>query len=357
MQPRLYALFFLSLALRAQATPPPPPECVPAAPAVSAQALLAAMTGPGDFHGRDCASRDLVARGASVTPALAALLRSGDQNTVHYALATLTGLGPQAAGAVPVMLAQAESLLRKEPGSRGLALFRAFGAIGAAAAPAIPLLIAKSGEPDTAYAAQMALGELGKYDAATVVPHLARQLQRVDLDTVASALGKIGPPARAALPALKAYLKRAIAAEGKGAEAAMAAIASIDEPRNSVPFLLGYLSHPTMANEAIGQLSLLGASATAAIPALVTKLNASRGAPATVDRIVDALREMAPVSVAAQEQLLIEATQYRHQMAAVALSEVSPLPARFVPALKKVADGKPESYFFNKALANAQAGK
>jgi hypothetical protein len=361
MKPREHAMILLGLALAApcaaHAMPPPqPPPCVPASAKVSLQALAAVMAGQGEYSLRECASNDLVARGAAATPVVVALLGSGDVTTLHLALATIRGLGPQAAGALPVLLKRADAILAIDYGN-SVPLFDAIAAVGSVARPAIPMLIARSRQDAYAYGAQMALGKLGQYDAPIVVPHLVSQLKRVDLDTVAYALGEIGKPAKAALPALKAYLKRAIAADGKGAEAAMGAIARIDDPKNSVPFLLGYLEHPTMAPHAIDQLSLLGASAAAAVPALVRKLNASRGAPAMRDRIVGALRSMAPTSVAAQEQLLVEATQYRNEYAAVALSEVNPLPHRFVPALKKVADGKPASYFFNKALANAEAGK
>jgi len=137
-------------------------------------AARTALTDP-DFRVRAAAAAILlqfrVASPGEVLPAFIEGLTQGDDQTAFVALAGLTLLGPDAAPACPAM----RDAILKRPAimGGGFAIFQAIGA------PAVPMLIEILGR-----------GDFGGLDFG---------MKLVAIDT----LGKIGEPARAALPVLR----------------------------------------------------------------------------------------------------------------------------------------------------------
>jgi HEAT repeat protein len=145
----------------------------------------------------------------AVAPLLIEALQDKDPRLVQNAVETLVDLGPKA-------LKHMDKLL-KHPQLRFYAL-PLISRLGPDAAPAVPALVAAlKAEPNTEETeedeifrreAQFALAEIGPA-ATDAVPTLIASLdsKRDDIVTSASyALGKIGPDARAAVPALRQNL-------------------------------------------------------------------------------------------------------------------------------------------------------
>ncbi len=152
------------------ANPKPPP----AEDRDTPSAARVALTDP-DFRVRAAAAAILlqfrVASQGEVLPALIEGLTQGDDQTAFVVLEGLTLLGPDAAPACPAM----KDAIFKRPAimGGGFAIFQAVGA------PAVPMLIEI-----------LEWGDFGKLDFG---------MKLVAIDT----LGKIGEPARTALPVLR----------------------------------------------------------------------------------------------------------------------------------------------------------
>ena len=348
-----------------RATPAPPlPPCVPASADVTVAALGAILAGQGDYHVRRCAALDLAARGAAAVPVVVGTLGSRDSDTVKFALNALSKMGPQAQAALPALM---DWIRTPSPAlqENDLALYDAVGAIGAGARPAIPLLIVRSRDPRHRFSAVEALGVLGKYDAARVVPHLASILESqkgegglLEAQHTLDAIRKIGKQARAALPATLASLEEASEAfDWMHGGAAVRTLVAIAEPSESIPVLTELLHHPMLARRAVDGLALMGPAAAGAVPALIHKLDHSREQPLLAGMIVSALADIAPQSAVVQQKLLVEATQHQTEWAAFALSRIGPLPSHFAPALAAALAKKPGDFFLSKALENTRRAK
>lgn len=357
-------LFVLGAAMSGTAqalTPPKPPECIPASAAVTIEALGAVVSGNANNDARRCAVEALAARGASAVPVAVGLLGTSDHATLMLALELATKLGPLVHTALPVLM---DLLGTHPPALQGNYhyLYDAVGAIGEAAAPAIPLLILHSGNPQYRFNALRALGKLGKYDADRVVPHLIAMLEglrgsrvQIEAPDVLDTLAMIGSSAGAALPATLLSLEQAKAAgDTMHGYSAVNALVAIGEPGESIPILIGLVDHPTLATRAISGLAIIGAKAAGAVPALIDKLNRSRHEPNLSEDIVRALDEIAPESATVQQQLLVEATQHGSWHAGYALAQHVALPSEFVPALTAALVKKPGDVFLTIALKKAQ---
>jgi hypothetical protein len=357
-------LFILSAAVSGAAqalTPPKPPDCVPASSAVTVEALGAVVSGNASNDARRCAMEDLAARGASAVPVAVGLLGTSNHTTLMLALELSTKLGPLAHTALPALM----DLIGTHPPSLHGSyhyLYDAVGAIGEAAAPAIPLLILQSGNPEDRFNALRALGQLGRYDADRVVPYLISMLEglrgsrvHIEAPNVLDALAAIGSHASTALSATLASLEQAKAAgDIMHGYSAVNALVAIGEPGESIPVLIGLFDHPTLATQAISGLGIIGAKAAGAVPALIDKLNRSRNQPNLSEDIVRALDEIAPESATVQQQLLVEATRHGSRHAAYALAQHVALPSEFVPALTAALVKKPGDVFLAIALKKAQ---
>lgn len=156
-----------------------------------------------------------------------------------YALQLLIKVGPEAAPAVPAIVA---TLADPQPDLRRESLF-ALGAIGAAAAPATDKIVAKLTDEDTE------------------VRHAA-----------CYALGKIGPDAKAALPALQKAMTSEDAFLQMASVWAALKIAPTDHALRvkAVPYLIKAVSDERVhvRLEAVNMLGELGADAKTALSAL-----------------------------------------------------------------------------------------
>src|SRR5439155_632848 len=149
--------------------------------------------------------------GPAAVPSLVEALRNGDPRTRPGAAAALGAVGPQAAAAVPALV---EALRDGEPGVR-LEAADALTRIGQETATAVPVLLAVLPKE------WRAVDALGRAGAAAVPPLLERltaaQSRRraspsadpavLDPDgeiviCAVNALGRVGPAALGALPAL-----------------------------------------------------------------------------------------------------------------------------------------------------------
>ena len=343
--------------------PPPRPVCVAAAPAVSIGSLAKTLEADPDDFLRGCAAQDLATRGEAAVAPLVAVLARGDAGARVLALEALAKIGPQAQGALPALMQLVRSPARIPPHAAGLP-YQAIGAIGAGAVPAIPLLIEKTHDPARRHDAVAALGKLGKYDAARVVPHLVWLLEsqdiagkRRDANAVLAAFADIGKPAHAALPLVLAMLEDSKRVDSEVSEwTAIYALVAITEARESTPILVALLDHPkpNMQAQAANGLQLSGAQAASAVPAMLDKLVRSRDDFIMRQMVPKALAAVAPDSPAVQQQLLVEATEHDNEQAAAALGNMTPLPARFAAPLAAALAQKPNDPWLARALRNAR---
>ena len=338
-------------------TPPPPPPCVPASADITVEAL-GEKVAKNSGHASDCAVADLVARGAAAVPVATKLLGNHDAHVQAMALKAIEGLGPLAGATVPYIIKQ---IRKPDSGQAGREdeRYSTLGHLGKAAAPAIPLLLAQSNKHGENSNAIDALGMLGRYSPDTVVPQLVRLLRRKgDTNNALSALHEMGRPARKALPALMAYLNRAIRLNNEDDIAlALEVVVAVDTPANGVALLVDFLGRPKLAHHAATNLGQIGPPAVAAVPALISTLNSSRADKALVSEIVRALWYMAPVSLAAQKQLLIDATDHDNEEAAIGLIQIKPLPADFAPKLQAALKRRPGNEILRRLLAQTQPKK
>jgi hypothetical protein len=206
---------------------------------VTTDALGRVIAGKGDSRQRECAAKDLAARGAAAVPVALRLLRIRGGDAAMLALTALADMGPHAQAALPALMER----LRKPRSLEDKYLYDAVAALGPGAKPAIPLLISRSRAPAHPYYPQHTfwplhtLGRLGKHDADRVVPYLVSMLlDRENDQLVLGALADIGKDARAALPAILVSLERAkISGNSMDGAAALDALIAIGEPGESVP--------------------------------------------------------------------------------------------------------------------------
>jgi HEAT repeat protein len=270
---------------------------------------------------------------ATVTAVLGQVLVCSDPALCLRALATVTHMGPEAAGLVPYLL----DPLRAR-GDRAGELVQAAGAALAAVGPeAVPALIKASADPDSRFrlAVVRLLGAI-RTPRADVVQALDRALgdadRRVRLQA-AVLLCQLGQPSAEALAELSAALRRAdlrpqaIAFLGDiGAQAAAV-----------VPVLVEVLEDPavTVRDDLwIPAVARVGPAAHRAVPLLVDRLReADHALYAVHAATVEALVQIGPRAVPA----LTDALERRHPRvragAAAALGRIGPEARRAIPAL------------------------
>jgi HEAT repeat protein len=297
-------------------------------------ALIAAISRPIGVKEGNAIARALAQMGAEAVPPLAAVLSRRDQG-YHFAYFALAGIGQEAKGAMPALIAD---LKRKDSAGRDRRLaMEALGAIGPGAREAVPLLAGSLGErdPDVRSAAAGALRGIGPVavpalfaavtsqdettrnvavyaldpiepDAAENLDFLTRTLKdRRDEDAslpaarqqaawAAEFLGKLGPKASPAVPALEGALK--------------------DQKNTTI-----HLS----AAEALARIA--GPEAKAAAPELALALKRLRGASRA--RYAGALLRIEPANEQARTALLEVVKDARdrdaQEAAAKQLSQVS----------------------------------
>jgi HEAT repeat protein len=140
----------------------------------------------------------------TVVPALVEALKEVDGDIRHYAVETLGGLGQEAKPAMPRLI---ESLNDRDTDIRIQAV-RALARIDPKAKEVVPSLqtLLHDSERDVRLEVLDALGQCGKPAVAPLIESL-KDLDSNILIHAAESLGRIGPEAKEALPALRPLLK------------------------------------------------------------------------------------------------------------------------------------------------------
>jgi HEAT repeat protein len=199
-------------------------------------------------------------------PDLETALKSKRPEVRTFAVTTLGDLGPDA---VPALI---EALDDTEPEVRKLAVV-ALDKIGAKdAVPRLAALLDKDNDQDSRHAIVLALGRRGP-DAAAAVPALGRVLERDHIlrGEAAMALGAVGPAAKPAVPLLITGL-----ADQEVGDAAALALARIGKP--AVPALAAALTdwNRGVRFRAVTVLGQIGPDAQAAVGELAKRANKDR---------------------------------------------------------------------------------
>ena len=200
--------------------------------------------------------------GKSAVPTFTQLLNDKDVVVRRRAAEILGFIGPEAKAAVPALV---ESLKDTDWETRWRATI-SLGHIGPNARAAVPALIASLKSMGGNYVAE-AMEKIG-IDVKTDVPALVEVLRDHNQEA-ARILGNIGPPARAAIPALSESFKDE---NGVVRCAAALAVWKITAEANTVvPLLTGLLDDKdsSVRRSAAYSLGQIGLAAKPAIPALV----------------------------------------------------------------------------------------
>jgi HEAT repeat protein len=222
---------------------------------------------------------------AGVVDALAGALQDKDFSVQLAVVSALEKLGPAAVPVLQKALQHRDKFVRQNA-------ITALGNMSAGAAPALPAV--RAALQDSELDVRMAAGEaLTKLDPATpldaLVTELSKQLEgkdEQDCQKALTALGKLGPSAKASVPTLIKVVKsgtppqrkEAVEALGKIGPAARDAVpALIDALKDketdkklsadsALPFLRAFATFRAAAADALGQI---GPDARSAVPALL----------------------------------------------------------------------------------------
>jgi HEAT repeat protein len=207
----------------------------------------------------------------SAVPALTEVLKRDNVDLQRAAVSALGSIGPEAKAAVPTMI----PLLDSEDFHTQYFTERALGAIGPEARSAVPALRRKlkEGAPSVRRHAATALGDIGpdigKEGLQSLLDALKDPLQPIREDAVI-ALGKLGPFAQPAIPAIEeATVQDTIGARAQAAKSLWLLTGKTDI---AVPALIEELDEfrkPIVAAKILGEI---GPPAAAAVPTLTERL-------------------------------------------------------------------------------------
>jgi hypothetical protein len=193
---------------------------------------------------------------------------SQDLPGLHPYIEILAGLGDERA--LPLLLTALKLPQRpKDTGYKLAGYARHADRITAAILPHFPVLAVGDREPTEWYAFQVALRAFGEAAAPAVSRLLAPPLR----DWSAATLGRIGPAAAAALPALR---QAATDDDPRLAVAAAGALWRIDRSPDALALLTPHLDG-SASREAFEEIAAMGAAAAPAAPLVATYLDTPPG--------------------------------------------------------------------------------
>lgn len=208
-------------------------------------------------------------------PSLIAALNDTGFDVAHWSASALGKIGPGAKAAVPAL----RKFLKSNVSSNFITAAVALGQIGPDAKDAIPDLLEaaeKGMHSNYRYEPAYSLWAINQHKQA--VPLLMKMLKDTwyhNPGTVAYSLGRIGPDAKEAVPALEHLLR-----DPGSLVASQAALAlwQISKHKNAIPTLIGLLKHEssTERSHAAWRLGAIGPEAKEAIPALEEGLRHDR---------------------------------------------------------------------------------
>lgn len=284
----------------------------------------------------------------AATPALVVALKDDDTRVTKNACQALAFVGD--GGAAPSLLEAFQSDRAAVAVEAGRALWR-LGPKAQAIAPALFSLAA--GPLEKTASARDLLASFGP----RVVPNLMKALRDDEAarrEAAAEVLGRIGPPAREAVPALLAALKDKNSAV---ALTAALALAEVDSTRAGpvMPLLADSLNAPGAA----AALANIGPDARAAVPALIAALKPRKDATHA-----DVLRAGARLALARigtpAVPALIEALKDKREgvapLAGEALGWILPPPKEAIPALRQaIANDRAQAGVYVRALGQLRS--
>jgi HEAT repeat protein len=276
------------------------------------------------------------------TPALLAALKDEDAATVKIACQALSFIAEERAVAPLVELFQSERAETKLEAGR--ALWR----LGAKAESIWPALLALAQGPlDKTGPARDLLASFGPL----AVPLLTKALgdnEAARREAAADILGRIGPPARPAVPSLLAALKDKTSSVSL---ISALALAQIDPTRAgpAVPLLADALDTPAAAHA----LAYIGADARAAVPDLIAVLKPPKDTTGEtrVRAAQLALARIGKPAVPALIEALKDKKKDAAPLAAETLGWILPPPKEAIPALRQaLADDRAHGGVYARAL-------
>ena len=225
----------------------------------------------------------------AAVPALIKVLEQGDYHIQSAAARSLGEIGPDAKAAVPALTRALDSKITSVTYNAAHAL----GAIGPGAKEAEAALLThmSSVTPYIRATAAEALWRIDRHPDA--IPALIRHLQdpkTTDPGEAAETLGRLGPDAKAAVPALVAALKDR---QNLTAVQAAEALWYVAKHETAIPTLVATLKDPniTISSHAAMRLGRIGPHAKVAVPAL---LAVAGNGPYLGPSAVDALKQIDP---------------------------------------------------------------
>jgi HEAT repeat protein len=304
-----------------------------------------------------------------LVPVVLELMKERDVNVRAHAIGVLTRIGPTAKAAIPALVKALDddSFVAHEA-------MRALGSMGSDAKPAVAPLLQRFATVKPDKKGKDEKGGDGEYErktiltalegigpgAAEAVPQLLELLPKHP--QVARVLGKIGPDAKAGVPALEKLYRNE-----RGYSKFWSAFALVKITRKTDPYVSelagvflkskdGYLRR-----QAIEALAELGPDAKAALPAfiLAVKETSARGRPFS-DFHGEGARALVHLGPAAKEAVpylidMVKNSFYSDKIAAAeALGAIGPDAKDAIPSLEKMAaeDDRRLRAVAEKALAN-----
>lgn len=275
-----------------------------------------------------------------IVMALGVAAKSDHEGLRYNATEALAAFGPEAESAVPD-LAKAV-VAEKDDHLRGK-MIDALGSISFGAKAAVPVLMGrlKSGDDQEVLVAARALAKVG----AAAVPELMTALNSPDKKVrweAINALREIGAAAKESLPML---LQAASSADAELRFGAVGAIASIAEPKTSIPVLIKALedNNAGIQKRAAEEVEKLGPLAEEAVPALAKAFAGSGFSNYAMAKALGKIGRNPGAAVPALIKALDTKDRFLQETAIGALGEFGEESAPAVPALSKLLTAKSKS--------------